>query len=135
MNASGSPHLIAQLSSKADPVVLANINAETEMIVAGSDTAMHRLAAIGGKHGVQRCERLGVAVPSHCALLDAPAPRLPKPSALSRCVRRASCIYSSSVARPLFDGAYIAADLASNMARRVGAGYARGGRDSAREKS
>jgi len=108
--------LIAQVS---DEVFLANVNTDTQMVVAGSDAAMHRLAALASDHGAQRCERLDVAVPSHCALLDAPAAALADAfSAVD--VRTPRIVYlSASAARPLFDGARIAADLAGNMARQV----------------
>lgn len=111
--------LIAQVNSGAEPVFLANINAETQMVVAGSDAAMDRLAALATDHGAQRCERLDVAVPSHCALLDAPAAALADAFAPVD-VRAPRIVYlSSSAARPLFDGARIVADLAANMARQV----------------
>ncbi|SAL17236.1 malonate decarboxylase subunit epsilon [Caballeronia telluris] len=111
--------LIAQVNGDAGPVFLANINADTQMVVAGSDAAMHRLATLASEHGAQRCERLDVAVPSHCALLDAPAAALA--DAFRQIDVRAPRIgyLSSSVARPLFDGPRIAADLAGNMARQV----------------
>lgn len=111
--------LIAQVNDDADPVFLANVNAETQMVVAGSDASMDRLAALAIEHGAQRRERLDVAVPSHCALLDAPAAALA--DAFARVdVRAPRVVYlSGSAARPLFDGARIAADLAGNMARQV----------------
>jgi malonate decarboxylase epsilon subunit len=111
--------LIAEVNGTAMPVFLANINAATQMVVAGSDAAMHRLATLVRAHGAQRCERLDVAVPSHCALLDAPAAALA--DAVGQVTVHAPRIVylSSSVARPLFDGPRIAADLAGNMARQV----------------
>jgi malonate decarboxylase epsilon subunit len=111
--------LIAQVNSAATPVFLANINAETQMVVAGSDGAMHELAALAVERGAQRCERLDVPVPSHCALLDGPAAALA--DAFEEVVLRAPrAVYlSSSAARPLFDGPRIAADLAGNMAHQV----------------
>jgi malonate decarboxylase epsilon subunit len=114
--------LITEVNSTAMPVFqvfLANINAHTQMVVAGSDAAMQRLATLASEHGAQRCERLDVAVPSHCALLDAPAAALADAFG-NITVRAPRIVYlSSSVARPLFDGPRIAADLAGNMARQV----------------
>lgn len=111
--------LIAEVNSEAMPVFLANINAQTQTVAAGSDAAMHRLANMAKEHGAQRCERLDVAVPSHCPLLDAPAAALV--NAFGQVTVRAPRIgyLSSSLARPLFDGPRIAADLAGNMARQV----------------
>ncbi|MGF6298053.1 malonate decarboxylase epsilon subunit [Paraburkholderia sp. WC7.3d] len=111
--------LIAQVNSEAEPVFLANINTETQMVVAGSDAAIHRLAALASEHGAQRCERLDVAVPSHCALLDTPAASLADAFAQVDVRAPRAAYLSSSVARPLFDGARIAADLAGNMAQQV----------------
>jgi malonate decarboxylase epsilon subunit len=111
--------LIAQVNSDTEPVFLANINTETQMVVSGSDAGMQRLSTLAIEHGAQRCERLDVAVPSHCALLDAPAASLADAFADVH-VRAPGIAYlSSSAARPLFDGARIAADLAGNMARPV----------------
>ncbi|HXZ07195.1 MAG TPA: malonate decarboxylase subunit epsilon, partial [Paraburkholderia sp.] len=111
--------LIAQVNSADMPVFLANINAETQMVIAGSDAAMKRVATLAGEHGAQRGERLDVAVPSHCALLDESAATLAAACAEVE-TRAPRVVYlSSSIARPLFDGPRIAADLAGNMARQV----------------
>ncbi|CDY74932.1 Malonyl CoA acyl carrier protein transacylase [Caballeronia glathei] len=111
--------LMSTVNSAATPVFLANLNAPTQMVIAGSEAAMQQVSALALEHGAQRCERLDVAVPSHCALLDAPAAELR--DAFSRIAVRAPRIayLSSSSARPLFDGAGIAADLAGNMAQQV----------------
>lgn len=111
--------LIAEVNSAAMPVFLANINAETQMVVAGSDAAMQRLSTLAAERGAHRCERLDVAVPSHCALLDESAAALA--DAFAKVTMHAPRIVylSGSIARPLFDGARIASDLAGNMARQV----------------
>jgi malonate decarboxylase epsilon subunit len=111
--------LIAQVDSAAMPVFLANINAETQMVVAGSDGAMRELATLAVERGAQRCERLNVPVPSHCALLDEPAAALAKAFEEVTLYAPRAVYLSSSAARPLFDGPLIAADLAGNMARQV----------------
>lgn len=111
--------LIAEVYSAATPVFLANLNAETQMVVAGSNAAMRELATLAAERGAQRCERLDVPVPSHCALLDEPAAALAEAFA-EVSLRAPRAVYlSSSAARPLFDGPRIAADLAGNMARQV----------------
>jgi malonate decarboxylase epsilon subunit len=111
--------LIAQIHRAAAPVFLANLNADTQMVASGSDAAMHELATLALEHGAQRCERLDVAVPSHCALLDEPAAALAE-AFTPVAMRAPRAVYlSSSAARPLFDGPRIAADLAGNMARQV----------------
>lgn len=111
--------LIGEVSIEAEPVFLANINTPTQLVVAGSDAAMLRLAELAVEHGAQRYERLDVAVPSHCPLLNAPAAALAHAFEAVD-VRTPRMVYlSSSIARPLFDRSRVAADLASNMARQV----------------
>ncbi|RZF29149.1 malonate decarboxylase subunit epsilon [Paraburkholderia sp. UYCP14C] len=111
--------LIARVNRAATPVFLANLNAETQMVIAGSDTAMQELAALALEDGAQRCERLHVAVPSHCALLDEPAAALAEAFAPVTVHAPRKVYLSSSAARPLFDGRRISVDLAANMARQV----------------
>jgi malonate decarboxylase epsilon subunit len=111
--------LIAEVNGPATPVFLANINAHMQMVVAGSDAAMQRVATLASERGAQRCERLDVAVPSHCPLLDAPAAALAEAFSSVAVHAPRSVYLSSGLARPLFDGAHIAADLASNIARTV----------------
>ncbi|WP_233859131.1 malonate decarboxylase subunit epsilon [Paraburkholderia sp. HD33-4] len=111
--------LIARVNRAATPVFLANLNAETQMVIAGSDTAMQELVALALEQGAQRCERLDVAVPSHCALLDEPAAALAEAFAQVTVHAPRTVYLSSSAARPLFDGRRISADLAGNMARQV----------------
>ena len=111
--------LIAVVNSRDKPVFLANINDETQMVIAGRDEAMRAVAALARKEGAYRCERLDVSVPSHCALLDGVATELTEAFSSIQ-VRRPHLAYlSSSLARPLFDGGRIADDLARNVARQV----------------
>jgi malonate decarboxylase epsilon subunit len=111
--------LTAIINSPEMPVFLANINDEMQMVIAGRDEAMEAVAALARQEGAYRCERLDVSSPSHCALLDAVAAELTHAFKGIR-VRGPHLTYlSSSVARPLFDGAAIADDLALNVARQV----------------
>ncbi|MEN5017855.1 malonate decarboxylase subunit epsilon [Erwinia sp. Eh17-17] len=98
---------------------LANINAPQQMVIAGSEAAMSAVASRALNAGAQKIHRLAVSVPSHCALLDAPAAKLAeafRPVAL----QRPRCAYlSGSTARVLWQPEQIADDLAGNMARTV----------------
>ena len=69
--------------------------------------------------GATLARRLAMSVPSHCALLDAPAARLAE--ALAPCtLRRPGPLYlSGSRGRVLFEVEAIRDDLAFNMARQV----------------
>lgn len=98
---------------------IANLNAETQIVIAGSDEEMARIARLALKAGANKAQRLAVSVPSHCALLDKPAAALAKAFADIR-LRRPRCAYlSGSTARVLWDPLKIADDLALNMARTV----------------
>ncbi|HHS9580231.1 TPA: malonate decarboxylase subunit epsilon [Raoultella planticola] len=98
---------------------IANLNADTQIVIAGTDEAMARVAQKALAIGATKAQRLAVSVPSHCALLDAPAAALAQaftPASL----QRPRCAYlSGSSARVLWDPQRIADDLALNMARTV----------------
>ncbi|MBI0529421.1 acyltransferase domain-containing protein, partial [Dickeya dianthicola] len=55
---------------------LANLNAERQIVIAGSDESMAQVAERALQRGASRAQRLRVSVPSHCALLEAPAGQL-----------------------------------------------------------
>ena len=111
--------LITRSHSASTPVYLANLNAERQMVISGSDVAMHTVMQLALEHGATKVERLAVSVPSHCALFDAQADQMAA-AFHGIPVQRPSLTYlSSSAARALFEPARIADDLAHNMARRV----------------
>lgn len=111
--------LLVQLRATGSPLYLANINAERQLVVAGSDTGLQQLASLIQSSGAGRCQRLDISVPSHCSLLDEAA------SALRQDVARISLVaprldyLSASAARLLRRPEQIADDLAGNMARLV----------------
>lgn len=111
--------LLAQVHGPDTPVYLANLNAARQLVIAGSDVAMRAVAELALAHGAGRAERLAVAVPSHCALLDAPARTLADAVARVTLSRPRIAWISSSSARAVFDAGRIGADLAANMARPV----------------
>lgn len=111
--------LIAKVNTPEAPVFLANINSETQMVIAGSDDAMQAVSTLARGDGASRCERVNIGVPSHCALLDGVSSKLAR-AFMDVAVRTPRVLYlSSSLARPLFDGVRIADDLAFNAARQV----------------
>jgi malonate decarboxylase epsilon subunit len=111
--------LLARVHGAATPVYLANLNAPRQLVIAGSAAAMQAVAELALEHGAGRAERLAVAVPSHCALLDAPAQALAAAMDGVALARPRSAWISSSSARVVFDPRRIGADLAANMARPV----------------
>lgn len=98
---------------------IANINAERQIVIAGSNEMMSRVAQAAMHQGAQKAQRLAVSVPSHCRLLSGPAEKLA--SAFSEVtLRRPRIAYlSGSTGRVLWDEKRIAEDLAGNMARPV----------------
>jgi malonate decarboxylase epsilon subunit len=111
--------LVAQVHGAARPVYLANLNGPRQIVIAGQDAAMEEVAALALAQGAQRAERLAVAVPSHCELLDAQARTLACAMDQVALARPRIAYVSSSQARVLFDGRRIGADLAANMAQPV----------------
>lgn len=100
------------------PVHVANLNSDNQIVIAGSDAAMAEVVALSRQH-LATAQRLAVSVPSHCALLDAPAQALRQAFAEVTIRRpRITCL-SASTARPLHDPQQLREDLAGNMARRV----------------
>jgi malonate decarboxylase epsilon subunit len=111
--------LLAQVHGPDTPVHLANLNAPRQLVIAGSAAALDAVAALALAHGASRAERLAVAVPSHCALLDEQARTLASAAAQVARNRPRITWISSSDARAVFDADRIVADLAANMARPV----------------
>ena len=98
---------------------IANINAETQTVIAGRDEDMATVAQKALDAGASKAARLAVSVPSHCALLDKPAAELASAFG-SVSLSRPSCAYlSGSTGRVIWEPARIADDLAFNMARTV----------------
>ncbi|MCA6998389.1 malonate decarboxylase subunit epsilon [Dickeya solani] len=98
---------------------LANLNAERQIVIAGSDENMAQVAQRALQRGASRAHRLQISVPSHCALLDAPARQLASAFA-SLSLLPPQCGYlSGSSARAIWQPERIADDLALNMARTV----------------
>lgn len=98
---------------------VANLNAETQIVIAGRDEDM---AAVGQKalaKGANKVRRLDVSVPSHCALLAQPAQKLVEAFAKVTLTRPARAYLSGSTGRVLWTPEKIADDLAMNMARTV----------------
>ncbi len=111
--------LLAQVNCAEQPVYLANINADTQQVIAGSDSAMQQVAALAKNAAAGCAKRLAMSVPSHCPLLAVPALELVEASA-KVCVKAPAIRYlSSSSARLLTRPEQLRDDLANNMCRIV----------------
>ena len=98
---------------------IANLNAETQIVIAGTDEGMAQVAKRALAKGANKAHRLTVSVPSHCELLAEPAHKLVE-AFTSVTLTRPRCAYlSGSTGRVLWTPEKIADDLAMNMARTV----------------
>ena len=107
--------LLAEIHSAQTPVYLANINADNQTVIAGSDEAMQRVAQRIKGNGVAK--RLAVSVPSHCMLLNEPAEALAQAFVTLKAPR--ITYLSSTRARPIHNPEQLRDDLAFNMCRIV----------------
>jgi malonate decarboxylase epsilon subunit len=111
--------LLARVHSAQMPVYLANINADNQVVIAGSDAAMKAVAELAKGCGAGLAKRLAVSVPSHCPLLEAPAQRLAEAFAKVPLQTPKIGYLSGSRARPLIKPEALRDDLAFNMCRIV----------------
>ena len=107
------------LAEAEEPAYLANINADNQLVIAGSDAAMAGLAVRAKALGASCARRLAMSVPSHCALLAAPARQLAEAFAAVELRAPRIRYLSGSSARPVFDAERLRDDLAFNMSRVV----------------
>ncbi|HBZ94905.1 malonate decarboxylase subunit epsilon [Pseudomonas sp. UBA7530] len=107
------------LAEAEGPVYLGNINAETQLVIAGSDPAMAVVAERARALGAGCARRLAMSVPSHCELLAAPARELA--AAFAKVELRSPQVryLSGSSARLIRDPETLRDDLAYNMSRVV----------------
>ena len=107
------------LADVGGEVFIANLNAEHQLVIAGSEVAMAAVAEQARERGLGIASRLAVSVPSHCPLLEEPARALAQAFARIE-LRRPSIRYlSGSSARLVVDPERLRDDLAWNMARVV----------------
>lgn len=111
--------IIARIHGPESPVYLANLNAPTQLVIAGAHAAMASVAALAQAHGAQAVKPVAISVPSHCPLLDASAAELALAMAAVPVSAPRLRYFSASLGRALAAPARIADDLAHNMARRV----------------
>ncbi|MCX7079949.1 MAG: malonate decarboxylase subunit epsilon [Pseudomonas sp.] len=111
--------LLAQVHSAQMPVYLANINADNQVVIAGSDAAMKAVAELARGRGAGLAKRLAVSVPSHCPLLAQPAEVLAQAFVQVPLQVPVLGYMSGSRARPIRTVEPLRDDLAYNMCRVV----------------
>ncbi|WP_122415360.1 malonate decarboxylase subunit epsilon [Pseudomonas viridiflava] len=111
--------MIAQVHQAGTPVFLANINADNQLVIAGSAEAMRQVGQLAKAAGAAAIKRLAVSVPSHCSLLEKPAQTLADAFARVEISKPSVRYLSGSTARPVMDAERLRDDLAFNMCRVV----------------
>ncbi|MHC8290179.1 malonate decarboxylase subunit epsilon [Pseudomonas sp. XS1P51] len=112
-------NVLAQVHGVDMPVYLTNINADNQVVIAGSDAAMKAVAGLAKDRGAGLAKRLAVSVPSHCPLLEAPAKILAEAFAKVQLKAPTLGYLSGSRARPVTRIEALRDDLAFNMCRVV----------------
>ncbi|HET9378348.1 MAG TPA: malonate decarboxylase subunit epsilon, partial [Chthoniobacterales bacterium] len=104
--------IITEINKPESPVFLANLNAPTQIVIAGSDAGMKGVVHRAKNEGAHTTKRLPVSVPSHCVLLQSVADQLIRRLAGVE-IRTPKAIYiSNRRARALRDPDAIREDLA-----------------------
>jgi len=112
--------LVAEQFREETPVYVANINAPEQVVVAGHEAALARVAEVAVRDWhARKVARIAISVPSHCALLAEQAGVLAEAFSGVEVQRPRSTYVSASSARALFAPEKIRDDLANNMARQV----------------
>ncbi|MES1925624.1 acyltransferase domain-containing protein [Salinisphaera sp. T31B1] len=111
--------LVDEVHSDRTPVYVGNVNGDEQIVVAGHLTALTRIAELAERAGAVRTQRLDVAVPSHCALLEAPAAELDRAAAGVAFEPPELAYFSANARRRLWHKEAVRDDLIFNMARTV----------------
>jgi malonate decarboxylase epsilon subunit len=108
--------LIESVTTGDDPAYLAVIDADQQVVAAGSDRALDRLDAAAERAGARRVRRLDIGVPSHCPLLAGVADAMA--AHLGTVPRRAVTVtyLGGRTGRPLRDADAVLDDLARGVA-------------------
>ncbi len=111
--------LVERLGGAAAQLFIANVNAPTQIVLAGADAALDAAAAVARQEGARKAERLAVSVPSHCPLLDGVAERLAQALESIRLAAPRMPYVTNVRARAVHDAPGIRDDLIANVARTV----------------
>ena len=111
--------IVAEVGTDDDPLWVANVNAATQTVVSGTDRALSRVADASSRAGAQSCERLDVAVASHCPIQQDTA-RLMAEHLSQLPHRRPTCRYLTNTrGRVTASADVVLDDLAQSVARPV----------------
>lgn len=108
--------LIEEIHTPEFPVYLANFNGPRQLVIAGEESAMARVAARAQQQGAHTVKPMTISVPSHCPLLDEAADELARSFATARISAPRLRYFGASRGRVLYRPAEIVVELARNMA-------------------
>lgn len=111
--------IVKEINSPESEVFLANLNAPTQIVIAGSDSGMERVLDRAKNEGARMTKRLPVNVPSHCILQQRAADELTRRIASIELKTPEAIYISNRRARALRDPDGIREDLATNVAHPV----------------
>jgi malonate decarboxylase epsilon subunit len=111
--------LVNELHREDRPLYVANLNAQRQIVLAGSDQALEVAIEAAKRAGARKAQRMAVSVPSHCALMDSVAAKMSE-AFVGVALMQPRIPYVGNVrARVLLDPHEIARDLATNVAHTV----------------
>lgn len=111
--------IVEHVGGAGAQIYIANINAPTQIVVSGADRALDAVVEIARQTGARRAERMAVAVPSHCPLLNAVARRLAAAMASIEMHDPQRPYVSNRRARVVYDAEGVRDDLIHNVADAV----------------
>jgi len=111
--------IVERVGGAGAQIYIANINAPTQIVVSGADCALDAVVETARRTGARRAERMAVAVPSHCPLLNAVARRLAAAMAAIEMHDPQRPYVSNRRARVVHDAQGVRDDLIHNVANAV----------------
>jgi malonate decarboxylase epsilon subunit len=111
--------IVERIGGAGAQLYIANINAPTQIVVSGADRALDAAVESARRTGARRAERMAVAVPSHCPLLNAVAGRLAAAMAAIEMHDPQRPYVSNRRARTVYDAEGVRDDLIHNVANAV----------------
>jgi len=111
--------LVQQIHTPQQPLYVANLNSQRQIVLAGSDQALSLAIEAARQSGARQAKRMAVSVPSHCALMDGVAARLTEEMNGIALAPPAIAYVGNVRARVLRQAQDIGRDLASNVAHTV----------------
>jgi malonate decarboxylase epsilon subunit len=111
--------LVESVRTPEFPVYLANFNAPSQLVIAGSDAAMAEVLRRAATEGARKAQRLAVNVPSHCPLYERVSAEMRKAMVAVPMRRPLIPCLGNCHGRALFDTEPLREDLAASLCHPV----------------